>query len=343
MELTIIPGDGIGPEIMKSALAVLEAVKAPFGHYVIADAGESAIASHGDTLPEKTLEAIASTGLALKGPLSTPSGGGYTSVNVRLRKHFDLYANVRPAKTLVPGGRFEGVDLVLFRENVEGLYSGDERWEEADGHPHGRGILTASNSRAGMLRFVDYSYRAAIAMGRKRVTLVHKANIMKALSGIFLEAGLEVADRYRDRIATDTLIADDCGQKLVRWPEAFDVIVTTNLLGDILSDVAAGTVGGLGLAPGANMGDRACIFEAVHGSAPDIAGKGIANPTALILSAAMLLDHVGHPEKAAAVRTAVSDCIIAGERTRDIGGELDTAAYTKALLARIAANGGNVA
>jgi isocitrate dehydrogenase (NAD+) len=335
MELTIIPGDGIGPEIMKTAMAVMKAVAAPFSHYEVVSGGEAALKASGDALPEATLASIARTGLALKGPLSTPSGGGYTSVNVRLRKHFDLYANVRPARTIVPGGRFEGVDLVMFRENVEGLYSGDEHWEEVDGHPHGRGVLTASNSRAGMLRFVDYSYRAAIAMGRKRVTLVHKANIMKALSGIFLEAGLEIADRYADRITTDTLIADDCGQKLVRWPEAFDVIVTTNLLGDILSDVAAGTVGGLGLAPGANMGDKASIFEAVHGSAPDIAGKGIANPTALVLSVAMLLDHVGHADKAAAVRKAVNDCIVAGERTRDIGGDLDTEGFTAALLARL--------
>nr|WP_250808087.1 isocitrate/isopropylmalate family dehydrogenase [Neorhizobium tomejilense] len=335
MDLTIIPGDGIGPEIMAAAIAVMKAVVAPFGHYEVVTGGEAALASHGDALPQPTLDSIARTKLALKGPLSTPSGGGYTSVNVRLRKHFDLYANVRPAKTLVPGGRFEGVDLILFRENVEGLYSGEGRWEEVDGHPHGRGVLTASNSRAGMLRFVDYSYRAALAMGRKRVTLVHKANIMKELSGIFLEVGLEVAERYKDRIATDTLIADDCGQKLVRWPEAFDVIVTTNLLGDILSDVAAGTVGGLGLAPGANMGDKACIFEAVHGSAPDIAGKGVANPSALILSAAMLLDHVGHGDKADSIRKAVADCIAAGERTRDIGGDLGTEDFTRALLARL--------
>lgn len=334
MELTIIKGDGIGPEIMDVTLEVLKAVGADFTYDFVA-AGEGAMNTHGDTLPAETLASIERTGLALKGPLSTPSGGGYTSVNVRLRKHFDLYANVRPAKTLVPGGRFEGVDLVLFRENVEGLYSGDERWEEVDGHPHGRGILTASNSRAGMLRFVDYSYRSAIAMGRKRVTLVHKANIMKALSGIFLEAGLEVAERYKSVIETDTLIADDCGQKLVRWPERFDAIVTTNLLGDILSDVAAGTVGGLGLAPGANMGDKACVFEAVHGSAPDIAGKLIANPTALVLSAAMLLDHVGWKDKGDAIRRAVVGAIKAGERTRDIGGQLNTFGFMQALLARL--------
>lgn len=335
MELTIIPGDGIGPEIMASALKVLKAVDAPFTKYDTVPAGEAALESHGDTLPPETLASIERTCLALKGPLATPSGGGYTSVNVRLRKHFDLYANVRPAKTLVTGGRFEGVDLVMFRENVEGLYSGDERWEEVDGHPHGRGILTASNSRAGMLRFVDYSYRAAIATGRKKVTLVHKANIMKMLSGIFLEAGLEVAERYKDRIVTDTLIADDCGQKLVRWPEAFDVIVTTNLLGDILSDVAAGTVGGLGLAPGANMGDKVCVFEAVHGTAPDKAGQGIANPIALVLSAAMLLDHVGCKDKGDAIRHAVSECVAAGERTRDIGGTLNTEGFTEALLRRL--------
>jgi isocitrate dehydrogenase (NAD+) len=334
-DVTIIPGDGIGPEIMEAALAVLRAVQAPFSHYEIVTAGETALEAHGDALPPSTLESIGRTGLALKGPLSTPSGGGYTSVNVRLRKHFDLYANIRPAKTLIKGGRFEGVDLVLFRENVEGLYSGEERWEEENGHPHGRGIITASNSRAGMLRFVDYSYRSAISMGRKRVTLVHKSNIMKCLSGVFLEAGLEVAERYADRIQTNTLIADDCGQKLVLRPEGFDVIVTTNLLGDILSDVAAGTVGGLGLAPGANMGDSVSIFEAVHGSAPDIAGKGVANPSALILSAAMMLDHIGEKEKGDAVRRAVEACIDNGERTREIDGTLDTAGFTKALLARL--------
>jgi isocitrate dehydrogenase (NAD+) len=334
MDITVIRGDGIGPEIMDATLAVLEAAEAPFT-WRFATAGEAAQAECGDPLPKAVLDAVSSTGLALKGPLSTPSGGGYVSVNVRIRKAFDLYANVRPAKTLVRGGRYEGVDLVMFRENVEGLYSGEEFYEEADGDPRGRGVIRAGNSRAGMRRFLDLSYRWAIARGRKRMTIVHKANILKIASGIFLDTALEIGERHSSAIHTDTLIVDDCGQQLVLRPEKFEAIATTNLFGDILSDVAAGTVGGLGLAPSANIGDRAAVFEAVHGSAPSLAGKDIANPTALVLASAMLLDHVGEPERAAEVRAAVRAALDAGERTRDLGGSLGTRAYADRVISRL--------
>jgi isocitrate dehydrogenase (NAD+) len=325
----LLEGDGIGPEI---AAATLRAVSAAGGDitWERAAAGASAAAANGDPLPPATLEAIARHKLALKGPLATASGGGFRSVNVALRKHFDLYANVRPSRTLagVPS-RYQGIDLVIVRENTEDLYAGIEHYVDPR--------RTAAESiaiitRFGSERIIRYAMEYARAHGRKRVTLVHKANILKLTNGLFLDTGREVARGYAD-IAFDDLIVDAAAMKLVTAPERFDVIVTMNLFGDILSDLCAGLVGGLGVAAGANIGDDGiAIFEAVHGTAPDIAGKGIANPTALMLSAGMLLDHVGQRDAATRLRSAIYATLERGEaRTGDLGGHATTAQFTDAV------------
>ena len=334
---TLIPGDGIGPEIVDATLEVLAAVGAPF-EWDRQIAGLGGIAAAGDPLPPATLDSIRRTRLALKGPLETPSGGGYRSSNVRLREEFKLYANLRPAHTIIPGGRYDNIDLVIVRENLEGLYIGHEHYIQIDDDPHAVAMATGINTRAGSRRLLEFAFEHAIATGRKKVTIVHKANIMKALTGIFLETGLELYERkYKDRIALETIIVDACAMKLVLNPYQFDVIVTTNLFGDILSDLVAGLVGGLGMAPGANIGADAAIFEAVHGSAPDIAGKGIANPTALLLAAAMMLDHVKLHDKAERMRRAIDDTLnIDKVRTGDLGGSASTAEYTRALVKRAA-------
>jgi isocitrate dehydrogenase (NAD+) len=269
---TLIPGDGIGPEIVDATLAALEAVQAPF-EWDRQIAGLEGVKTAGDPLPPQTLDSIRRTRLALKGPLETPSGGGYRSSNVRLREAFNLYANLRPARTIVPGGRFENIDLVVVRENLEGLYIGHEHYVPIDGDPHAVAMATGVNTRQGSRKLLEYAFEYAIANGRRKVTIVHKANIMKALTGIFLETGQQLWEqKYKGRIEMDTVIVDACAMKLVLNPWQFDVLVTTNLFGDILSDLVAGLVGGLGMAPGANIGTDAAIFEAVHGSAPDIAG-----------------------------------------------------------------------
>jgi isocitrate dehydrogenase (NAD+) len=332
---TLIPGDGIGPEIVDATLAVLDAVGAPF-QWDRQIAGLGGVELAGDPLPPATLESIRRTRLALKGPLETPSGGGYRSSNVRLREEFQLYANLRPARTVVPGGRYDNIDLVIVRENLEGLYIGHEHYIQIDNDPHAVAMATGINTRQGSRRLLEFAFEHAIATGRKKVTLVHKANIMKALTGIFLETGLDLYEKkYKGRIELETVIVDACAMKLVLNPYQFDVIVTTNLFGDILSDLVAGLVGGLGMAPGANIGADAAIFEAVHGSAPDIAGKGLANPTALLLAAAMMLDHVKLHEKAQRVRQAIDDTLnIDNVRTGDLGGKASTAEYTRALVSR---------
>jgi isocitrate dehydrogenase (NAD+) len=332
---TLIPGDGIGPEIVDATLAVLDAVGAPF-EWDRQIAGLGGVEVAGDPLPQATLDSIRRTRLALKGPLETPSGGGYRSSNVRLREEFKLYANLRPARTIVPGGRYDNIDLVIVRENLEGLYIGHEHYVQIDDDPHAVAMATGINTRAGSRRLLEFAFEHAIATGRKKVTLVHKANIMKALTGIFLETGLDLYEKkYKGRIVLDTIIVDACAMKLVLNPYQFDVIVTTNLFGDILSDLVAGLVGGLGMAPGANIGADAAIFEAVHGSAPDIAGKGLANPTALLLAAAMMLDHVKLHDKAQRVRQAIDDTLnIDKVRTGDLGGTASTAEYTRALVKR---------
>ena len=332
---TLIPGDGIGPEIVDATLAVLDAVGAPF-EWDRQIAGLGGVEAAGDPLPPATIASIRRTRLALKGPLETPSGGGYRSSNVRLREEFQLYANLRPARTVVPGGRYDNIDLVIVRENLEGLYIGHEHYIQIDNDPHAVAMATGINTRQGSRRLLEFAFEHAIATGRKKVTLVHKANIMKALTGIFLETGLDLYEKkYKGRIALETVIVDACAMKLVLNPYQFDVIVTTNLFGDILSDLVAGLVGGLGMAPGANIGADAAIFEAVHGSAPDIAGKGLANPTALLLAAAMMLDHVKLHDKAQRVRQAIDDTLnIDNVRTGDLGGKASTAEYTRALVNR---------
>uniref|UniRef100_C5CWT5 Isocitrate dehydrogenase (NAD(+)) n=1 Tax=Variovorax paradoxus (strain S110) TaxID=543728 RepID=C5CWT5_VARPS len=333
---TLIPGDGIGPEIVDATLAALDALKAPF-EWDRQIAGLGGVQASGDPLPQATLDSIRRTRLALKGPLETPSGGGYRSSNVRLREEFQLYANLRPARTIIPGGRFDKIDLMVVRENLEGLYIGHEHYVRIDGDPHAVGMATGINTRQGCLRLLEYAFETAIAAGRKKVTLVHKANIMKVLTGLFLETGLRLyEEKYKGRFELDTIIVDACAMKLVLNPWQFDMLVTTNLFGDILSDLVAGLVGGLGMAPGANIGADAAIFEAVHGSAPDIAGKGIANPTALLLAAALMLEHVRLPDLATRLRKAIDDTLnIDKVRTGDLGGSAGTAAFTKALVARI--------
>src|ERR1041384_1630010 len=247
--------------------------------------------------PAARLASIRKRKVALKGPIATPVGDGFRSVNVALRKAFSLFANVRPARTLIPG-RYEGVDIVLIRENLEGLYSGVEHFIQVGDDPRAVGISEAIVTRGGCERAVRFAFEYAVTHGRKKVTVVHKANILKMVSGLFLEVGRAVAREYEGRVAMNDLIVDNCALQLVLRPEQFDVIVTTNLFGDILSDEISGLVGGLGVTPGANVGPAASIFEPVHGSAPDIAGKGIANPAAQMLAAAMLLTHLGEPAAA---------------------------------------------
>jgi isocitrate dehydrogenase (NAD+) len=327
---TLIEGDGIGPEI---AAATVRAVEAAGGKvaWERADAGAGAVTKHGDPLPQATIDSIKKHQLALKGPLATPSGGGYRSVNVTLRQTFDLYANVRPVTT-IPGvpSRFTGVDLTIVRENTEDLYAGVEHYVDPR--------RTAAESIAiitkfGSERVIVYAFEYAKRLGRKKVTLVHKANILKMSNGLFLDCGRDIAKRYPE-IQFEDMIVDATAMKLVIAPEKFDVIVTMNLFGDILSDLTAGLVGGLGVAPAANIGDGGCaIFEAVHGTAPDIAGRGIANPTGLMLSAAMLLEHISQTDAAARLRKGVRAALASPEtRTGDLGGKANTAGYTDAVI-----------
>ena len=330
---TLIPGDGIGPEVSDATLEALEAVGAPF-EWETHKAGQGGIDACGDPLPPETLASIRKTRLALKGPLATPIGGGYRSSNVRLREEFELYANLRPARTLIPGGRYEKIDLVLVRENLEGLYVGFEHYIPIGDDPHAVAVASGVNTRAGGRRICEFTFDYALKRGRKKVTLVHKANVLKALTGLFLETGREVARRYESKgITCDERIIDACCMQLVMNPWQFDVIVTTNLFGDILSDLNAGLVGGLGMAPAGNIGADAAIFEAVHGSAPDIAGKGIANPIALILSAAMMLDHVGQRDKGDRIRKALDNTLVRDNiRTGDLGGKANTKQFTQAII-----------
>jgi isocitrate dehydrogenase (NAD+) len=333
---TLIPGDGIGPEIMDAVLAALEALGAPF-EWDRQIAGLEGVKVADDPLPPKTLDSIRRTRLALKGPLATPSGGGYRSSNVRLREEFKLYANLRPARTLVPGGRFDKIDLVVVRENLEGLYIGHEHYVQIDDDPHAVAMATGVNTRTGSRRILEYAFEYALANGRKKVSIVHKANIMKALTGIFLETGQQLyEEKYKGKFQLDTVIIDACAMKLVLNPWEFDLLVTTNLFGDILSDLVAGLVGGLGMTPGGNIGATAAIFEAVHGSAPDIAGKGVANPIALLLAAAMMLDHVHLPHMATRLRKAIDLTLNTDNvKTGDLGGKAKTSDFTKALVSRI--------
>lgn len=332
--IAVIRGDGIGPEIMDATLHVLDAMNLGLS-YDFVEAGMAALEKHGELLPASTVDAIQRHRIALKSPLTTPVGEGFSSINVELRKRFDLYANVRPAISFPnTKSRYQNIDLITVRENTEGAYIGEGQNVTADGET---ATLTQRVTRKGSERIVRYAFDLARKVGRKKVTILHKANILKSTSGLFLKTARNVALQYPD-IQCNEMIIDNACMQLVMKPEQFDVLVTTNLFGDIISDLCAGLVGGLGLAPGANIGIEAAIFEAVHGSAPDIAGKGIANPCALLLGAAQMLDHLGMPERGNALRKAIRDAMDAKDSlTPDLGGEGNTMSFAKAIAARVTA------
>lgn len=329
---TLIHGDGIGPEITEAVVTVLEAINAPF-EWQEQIAGMAAVDQGKEPLPDETLANMQDTKLALKGPLTTPVGDGYRSVNVQLREALKLFANVRPGRSIAPNGKFGDIDLVLVRENTGGFYVGVEHFIQIGDDPHAvaeaSGILTRENCR----RIARFAFEYAIKNNRKKVTVVHKANILKKLTGLFLETVNDVGQDYANKIELDDRIVDACAMQLVMNPSQFDVILTTNMFGDILSDEIAGLVGGLGLTPGANIGEDAAMFEAVHGSAPDIAGKGIANPTALLMASGLMLDHCGLKAMGEQIRTAVKTTLSNPKTlTGDLGGNLSTKDFTKALI-----------
>lgn len=328
--IVLIPGDGIGPEITKSVTTILKAANVDI-NWIEAEAGLKTFEKYGVPLPDKTIELIDKYKIALKGPLTTPVGTGFRSINVTLRKRFNLFANFRPAKTLpnieTP---FHNVDLILFRENTQGLYIGQERWvDDEKTHAESIAVVTEEASRKIITAAFEYTRKHK----RKRVTLCHKANILKLTTGLFLQIGKEIAKNYPD-IEFEDLIIDNMAMQMVMRPQRFDVIVTTNLFGDILSDLASGLVGGLGITGAANLGDNCAIFEAVHGSAPDIAGQNMANPIALLFSALLMLDHIDETEKACNIRDAVIDVLANNKSacTRDIGGEGTTRSFTNAIV-----------
>lgn len=327
-DIVLIPGDGIGPEITESVTTILEKAGAEI-NWIKCSAGLKAHEEQDNPLPDETLEKLHKYKLALKGPLTTPVGAGFRSVNVALRKELNLYSNIRPARTLPHiETRFDNVDLVMFRENTEGLYIGKEKWmDKEQSHAESIAVITREASE----KIVRASFEYAKKNNRDKVTLVHKANILKYTCGLFLEVGLEVAKDYPS-IQFEDLIVDNMAMQMVMRPEQFDVIVTTNLFGDILSDLASGLVGGLGLTGSANIGDDAAMFEAVHGSAPDIAGKNKANPTAFLLSSLMMLEHIGEKQIAKKIRNAIYETL--GDKsacTPDIGGKGTTTSFTEAV------------
>jgi isocitrate dehydrogenase (NAD+) len=328
--ITLIPGDGIGPEIIAATVRILEAtgVDIDWETHIL---GAQAQEKFGTTLPESTIESIKKNKVALKGPQMTPVGKGFTSVNVGLRKALDLYANVRPIKALpnVPC-RYPGLDLVVIRENTEGLYVGLEH-TVVPGVVESLKVITEKAST----RIAQYAFEYAKANGRKKVTAVHKANIMKLSDGLFLECFYNVAKKFPD-IESDDKIIDNCCMQLVMRPEQFDVLVLENLYGDIVSDLCAGLIGGLGLAPGANIGEQGAVFEAVHGSAPDIAGQGIANPTAILMSGIMMLRHIGEQDAADRVESAMLDVFAEGKTlTKDLGGSAKTNEFARAIVEKL--------
>ena len=331
-KITVIPGDGIGPEITKATLRVLDALDCDL-EYDMQLAGLTAIEAGKELIPQETLDSIRDNSIALKGPLTTPIGRGFTSLNVMLRKEFDLYANVRPAITRQGiKSRYDNINLITVRENTEGMYSQEKQFRSEDGE---RAESMSVITREGAHRVLRYAYDMAKRQGRKKMAVVHKANILKATSGLFLDVSRDVREEYPE-IETTELIVDNMCMQLVIRPEVFDVIVTTNLFGDILSDLCAGLVGGLGMAPGANIGDEAAIFEGVHGSAPDIAGKGIANPFALILAAGMMLDQLDMQDQGDRIRQGVNKVVSDGDRlTGDLGGSANTQQITDALIERL--------
>jgi isocitrate dehydrogenase (NAD+) len=333
-EVTLIPGDGIGPEIAAAAQEVLEATGLAFD-WDEQVAGEATMASEGNPLPDRVIESVRRTKVALKGPITTPVGTGFRSVNVALRQALTLYANVRPARSIAGiASRYDGVDLVIVRENTEDLYAGIERQVSNDEAESIKRITRHASER-----IARYAFEYAVANGRSTVTAVHKANIMKLTDGLFLECCRRVAADYEGRVAFQDRIVDNMCMQLVQKPDEYDVLVAPNLYGDIISDLAAGLVGGLGIAPGANIGEDAAVFEAVHGSAPKYAGQDRANPTALILSGALMLRHLGETEAGAAVEEAVRTVIGQGEVvTADLGGSAGTRAYGSAVAAAVSAS-----
>jgi isocitrate dehydrogenase (NAD+) len=327
----VIPGDGIGPEVTDATLTVLNEAGADL-EYDTQLAGLTALKEARNPLPKATLESAERNRVILKGPLTTPSGSGFRSINVEIRKTFDLYANVRPVRTIVPGGRYEDIDLVLIRENTEGLYVGVEHYIGMEGDPRAAAESVMIITRFGAERIIRYAFEYARSRSRKKVTLAHKANILKYTQGLFLEAAEDVAKDFPDIDSEDRII-DATAMQLVLDPYRFDVLVMENMFGDILSDLMAGLVGGLGFAPAGNIGEDAAMFEAVHGSAPDIAGQGVANPTALLLSACLMLEHLGDDDTADRIRGAIDTVVRAGEvRTVDMGGSATTGEYTRALV-----------
>ena len=333
--ITVIPGDGIGPEVTDATLKVLEAAGADL-EYDEQLAGLTALQELRNPLPKPTLDSMERNRIVLKGPLTTPSGSGFRSINVEIRKTYDLYANVRPVRTIVPGGCYEDIDLVLIRENTEGLYVGVEHYIGMHGDPRAAAESVMIVTRFGAERILRYAFEYARDRGRKKVTLAHKANILKYTQGLFLDIGKEVATAFPE-IEFEDRIIDATAMQLVLDPHRFDVLVMENMFGDILSDLMAGLVGGLGFAPAGNIGGDAAMFEAVHGSAPDIAGKGIANPTGLILSACLMLEHIDQAPVAERIRQAIDSVVLEGSaRTADMGGKASTAEYTDALVRALA-------
>jgi isocitrate dehydrogenase (NAD+) len=330
--VTLIPGDGIGPELAEATRRVLDAIGIAF-EWEVVEAGETVMAEYGTPLPDHVLESIKRNKVALKGPITTPVGEGFRSVNVTLRQVLGLYANLRPARSIKGlETRYEDVDLVIVRENTEDLYAGIEHMVGRDAAESIKIITRAASERIARFAF-DY----AVANGRRKVTAVHKANIMKLSDGLFLESCRTVAADYDGRVEFEDRIVDNMCMQLVQKPELYDVLVLPNLYGDIVSDLAAGLVGGLGVAPGANIGTEAAVFEPVHGSAPKYAGLNKANPTALILSGAMMLRHLGYGAEADRVETALREIIGEGRTTYDLGGSLGTSEFADAIVARLGA------
>lgn len=325
--VTFIPGDGIGPEVAKAAMEVINATGVAI-EWEEVNAGEAVFQSEGVLVPDRVYASIEKNRIALKGPITTPVGSGFRSINVHLRKKYDLYANIRPILSLQGDReRYPNLDLVIFRENTEGLYIGDEEFLDED-----TVIARKRITREGSTRLMEKAFAYAKANGRKKVTVAHKANILKDTDGLFLTCSRAVAENYPE-IEYEEVIIDNMCMQLVINPYQFDVIATMNLYGDILSDLCAGLVGGLGLVPGANIGKDIAIFEAVHGSAPKLAGQNKANPVALILSGASLLDHIGEPEAAAKVRRAVAAVVEEGIFvTKDLGGNATTTEMTAAII-----------
>ncbi len=330
--ITLIEGDGIGPEICDSVVRIFQAAQIPI-QWERAIAGLEAIERFGNGVPPETMASIQRNTIALKGPTTTPVGGGHKSVNVTIRKGLELYANVRLAKSMpAVATRFEGVDILIVRENVEDLYAGIEHFQT----PNVAQCLKLI-TRQGSLAVIRYAFEEARKLGRKKVTCVHKANIMKLTDGLFLEVFRQVAAEYTDIEAND-IIVDNCCMQLVSRPEQFDVLVLPNLYGDIVSDLCAGIVGGLGVAPGGNIGRTCAVFEAVHGSAPDIAGKGLANPTAILLSSVQMLQYMGYVGHAEMIQDALTATLGAGIKTRDLGGSASTSEFTDAIIERLKPN-----